>query len=335
MMQIVRNLDWNTWNEFVMRNPHGNIFHSPEMYQVFKRAKGITPALWAVTNETGAVQALLLIAKLTVIGGPFRFMTTRSVVYGGPLCQEGEQGKAALTFLLKEYNRRAGSEVLFTEFRNVHDITELLPALNQTGYVFEDHLNYLIDLTRTSEELWKNIRSNAQRNIRKAQKSGVTIEEAQTPADVNAAYAILQDVYHRIRVPLPDRSLFLESFNLLHPKNMMRILFASRNGVRIGVLTLLIYKGSMLYWYTGPLREYAEYRPGDLMVWSALELGRNMGAHTFDFGGGGKPGEEYGVRDFKLKFGGMQVNFGRNICVHAPARLRLSEFGYQLVRRFI
>jgi serine/alanine adding enzyme len=293
------------------------------------------PALWAVTNESGQVRALMLTAKITVIGGPFRFMTTRSVVYGGPLCLDGELGRAALAFLLHEYNRRAGSDVLFTEFRNVHDITDLLPALNESGYVFEDHLNFLIDLTRPSEELWKNIRSNAQRNIRKAQKSGVTIAEAQTLADVDAAYAILQDVYRRIQVPLPDRSLFLEAFQTLYPKNMMRILFARLNGINIGALMLLIYQGNVLYWYTGPLREYAEYRPGDLMVWSALEFGKKMGAHTFDFGGGGKPNEEYGVRDFKLKFGGKQVNFGRNVCVHAPARLKLSEFGYRIVRRFM
>ncbi len=334
-MKIVHHLDEMTWSEFVINNPRGNIFHSPEMYEVFKRAKGFSPALWAALDEDGAVQALMLTAKITVIGGPFKFMTTRAVVYGGPLCSDGARGRAALDFLLREYNRRAGRDALFTEFRNVHDVSDLMPTLEKNKYCFEDHLNFLIDLTLPSEELWKNIRSNAQRNIRKAQKSGVTIEEAQTPEEVDAAYTVLQDVYHRIQVPLPDRSLFTASFEVLHPKNMMHILFARLNGVNIGALTLLVYKGSILYWYTGPLREYAEYRPGDLLVWSALEFGKKLGCHTFDFGGGGKPDEEYGVRDFKLKFGGRQVNFGRSVCVHAPTRLRVSEIGYSLLRKYL
>jgi len=334
-MKIVHQLDETTWREFVLNNPRGNIFHSPEMYTVFQQAKGFSPVLWAALDESGAVQALMLTAEVTVIGGAFKFMTTRAVAFGGPLCSEGEQGRAALDFLLSEYNRQAAKGILFTEFRNVHDVSDLQPVLEKNRYCFEDHLNFLIDLTRPPEALWKNIRSNAQRNIRKAQKSGVTIAEAHTPEEVQAAYTVLQDVYRRIQVPLPDVSLFTAAFEILHPKNMMHILFARLNGVDIGALTLLVYKGSMLYWYTGPLREYAEYRPGDFIVWNALEFGQKLGCHTFDFGGGGKPDEEYGVRDFKLKFGGQQVNYGRNVCVHAPARLRVSEVGYSLVRKFL
>jgi hypothetical protein len=56
---------------------------------------------------------------------------------------------------------------------------------------------------------------------------------------------------------------------------------------------------------------------------------------VFDFGGGGRADEEYGVRDFKAKFGGELVNYGRNVCVHGPVRLALSRAGYRLTRRFL
>jgi lipid II:glycine glycyltransferase (peptidoglycan interpeptide bridge formation enzyme) len=89
------------------------------------------------------------------------------------------------------------------------------------------------------------------------------------------------------------------------------------------------------YWYTGTLREYATHRVGDLLVWHSLELSQQRGCRVFDFGGGGRPDEEYGVRDFKAKFGGTLVNFGRNTCVHGPLRLKVSQAGYQLMRRFL
>ena len=54
----------------------------------------------------------------------------------------------------------------------------------------------------------------------------------------------------------------------------------------------------------------------------------------YDFGGAGKPDEEYGVRDFKAKFGGELVCYGRNTCVHAPVLLQFSRFGYDILRRF-
>ena len=53
----------------------------------------------------------------------------------------------------------------------------------------------------------------------------------------------------------------------------------------------------------------------------------------FDFGGAGRPDERYGVREFKAKFGGQQVNYGRFVCVHHPFTLRLTRIGYEIVRR--
>jgi len=68
-------------------------------------------------------------------------------------------------------------------------------------------------------------------------------------------------------------------------------------------------------------------------MWHVLKWGAENGYKVYDFGGAGKPSEKYGVRDFKSKFGGDLVCFGRNTCVHAPALMRLSQVGYSIYRR--
>jgi lipid II:glycine glycyltransferase (peptidoglycan interpeptide bridge formation enzyme) len=78
---------------------------------------------------------------------------------------------------------------------------------------------------------------------------------------------------------------------------------------------------------------YADEVPGELLMWHILKWGAENGYRTYDFGGAGNPDEKYGVRDFKAKFGGRLVCFGRNTFVHDPALLRLSTFGYSLLRR--
>ena len=95
----------------------------------------------------------------------------------------------------------------------------------------------------------------------------------------------------------------------------------------------LVYKNTIYGWYQGSNREYASCKPNELLLWHVLQWGSDNGYRQFDFGGAGKPGVEYGVRDFKAKFGGTLVNYGRNTCVHAPFRLRFSRRGYELVRR--
>jgi serine/alanine adding enzyme len=333
ILEIVTSLGQEVWRAFTEEHPAGNIFHTPEMFQVFSRAEGYRPTLWAVVDRSHRPLALLLPVQITLIGGLMRRFTTRAVSYGSVLCAPGLEGKEALALLLRAYTREVKGSFLFTELRNLSNLSDLQPVLNESGFVHEEHLNFLIDLTQSREEIWRSIRSNARRNVKKARKSQVVVEEVEDLDQVSAAYALLSNTYKRLQVPLAGLSLFRSAFEILYPRGKMKILMSKVEGVDIGVSTLLLYKDIVYYWYAGIIREYASHRAGDLLVWHALEWGSQNGFRVFDFGGAGKPDEEYGVRDFKAKFSGTLVNYGRNTCVHTPALLQLSRWGYAAYRR--
>jgi CelD/BcsL family acetyltransferase involved in cellulose biosynthesis len=334
-VNIVRTLPEDAWRSFLAGNPAANVFHTPEMFRVFERTAGYRPGLWAAVDGEGRPLALLTPVAIAVLGGPLRRLTSRAVAYGSLLVAPGADGTAALAPLLAAYRRDARHRVLFTELRNLADTAPWRPALEAGGFAYEEHLNFLIDLARPPEAIWAGIRSNARRNIQKAQREGVVIEEATDPAQVPEAYAILRGVYRRLQVPLADQALFQAAFDILQPAGLFKIMLARVEGRAIGVMTLLLHAGTIIYWYTGVDKAYSACRANDLLVWHALEWGSRNGYHTFDFGGAGKPAEEYGVRDFKAKFGGELVSYGRYQCVHSPRLLRLSEAGYALFRRFL
>lgn len=334
-VSIVRSLPEDVWRGFVAGNRAANIFHTPEMFRVFARTAGYRPGLWAAVDGEGRPLALLAPVAIAVLGGPLRRLTSRAVAYGSVLAGQGPEGSEALGPLLAAYRQDMGGRVLFTELRNLSDTMAWRPALEAGGFAYEEHLNFLIDLARPPEAIWAGIRSNARRNIQKAQREGVIIEEATEPVQVDVAYVLLHDVYRRLQVPLADESLFRAVFDVLQPAGMFKIMLARVEGKDIGVMTLLLHKDTIIYWYTGVDKAYSAYRANDLLVWHALEWGSRNGYRTFDFGGAGKPDEEYGVRDFKAKFGGELVSYGRYKCVHSPRLLRLSETGYGVLRRFL
>jgi len=334
-IHVVRTLPEEAWRRFVDEHPQGNIFHTPEMFQVFARTTVCRPTLWATVDYHDRPLALFLPVQITLLGGPLRRLTTRAVAYGSVLCAPDIEGQEALKTLLVAYKQAAGRGILFTELRNLTDLQDEQAVLSESGFIYEEHLNFLVDLNRPLEAIWSSIRSNAQRNIRKARRLNVAIEEIRDSQRIPAVYAVLKGIYRRIQVPLPDISFFWSAFEILHPLGMMDILVARVQDVDIGVLTLLAHKDTVYYWYTGTLREYASYRAGDLLVWHALECGSRNGFRVLDFGGAGKPKEEYGVRDFKAKFGGRLVNYGRNVCVHAPLSFHLSRISYQLARTLL
>jgi serine/alanine adding enzyme len=332
-IRVVDRLDRETWTGFVDELDGSSVFHTPEMFDVFSRAEGYRPSIWAAVDDGGGPLALLLPVEISLMRGPLRYLTTRAVVFASVLAASGQRGRDAVSSVLRTYDRRVSRRVLLTELRNLVDIGELRPVLADCGYEFHDHLNFLIDLTRPLDHVWADIRPNARRNIRKAMKSGVEVRQAEDPADMRGAYHILREAYHRIRVPLPPSSLFHEAFGLLGPRGMMKVLVAEVKGELIGALMLLLHKDVVIYWYTGTSRDYSGYRPADLLVWRSLEMAHQIGARTFDFGGGGRPDEPYGVRDFKAKFGGERVNFGRHLRIHARARFTVAQAGYRMRRR--
>lgn len=333
---VVRTLPEEEWRCFVEEHPAGSIFHTPEMFQVFSRAKGYEPTLWAAVDSSNRPLALLLPVQITLMDGLLRRFTTRAVAYDSVLCAPGSEGKEALAMLLQTCKREARATALFTELRNLSNLSDLQPVLNDNGFVYEDHLNYLIDLDRPPEVILQSIGRRTRHRIRRALRQGkVVIEEVNQREQVALCYELLQRTYAAAQLPLADRSLFEAAFDVLYPQGMVKFLLARVGDDYAAGMIELIYKDGIYAWYGGMDRAYSNYIPNELLLWHIFQWGAENGYKVYDFGGAGKPDEEYGVRDFKAKFGGELVCFGRNTCIHAPFLLALSELGYRIYRRLL
>lgn len=334
-MRVVYSLDETNWRRFIDGHPVSTVFHTPEMFRVFARTKGHRPTLWAVTDDDGRVLALLLPVQITLLNR-LRCLTTRAVAYGSILCTSGSEGQEALCTLLRTYVQEVDRAPLFTELRNLSNLEAVQPILHEHGFIYEDHLNYLIDLTHPPEAVLQDIGPRTRKHIRRGIRRGaVAIEEVKGQEQVAVCYNLLRRTYQRARVPLADWSLFETAFDVLYPRGMVKFLLARVDDAYVGASVELLYKDVIYGWYGGTDRAYARYTPGELLIWHILKWGVENGYRVYDFGGAGKPDDEYGVRDFKAKFGGKLVCYGRNVCVHAPSLLHLSKLGYSIYRRLL
>ena len=331
-MDVVRQLDEHRWRTFVEGHPLGNVFHTPEMFQVFAGARGHKPLLWATVDRDAEPLALLLPVQITLFNGPMHSFTTRAIVYGSVLYAESPQGREALEPLLKSYVQRTRG-VLLTEMRNLSDLVEIQPMLQACGFKYEEQLNYLIRLDRPAEEVLQNISPRTRKRIRRGIREGdVLVREIQRREEVALCYSLLNRSYAHARVPLADRSLFEAAFDLLHPRGMIKFLLAWVGQDCVAASVELIFKDTIFGWYSGVDRAFSSYVPNELLMWKILEWGADNGYRVYDFGGAGRSYEEYKVRDFKAKFGGDLVCYGRNCCVHSPTRLAISKTGYEVYR---
>lgn len=238
--------------------------------------------------------------------------------------------------LLREYSGGAARETLFTEMRNLSDMTSLQPMLTECGFIYEDHLDYLIDLHGSPENVLQNIGSRTRKHIRQALRKGaIIVEEMHDLSLLPAWYELVRKSYAAARVPLADCSLFEAAFRFLQPRGMAQFWLARSGSAYVAASVELLYKDVIYGWYSGVDRAYASDTPGELLMWRVLERGCLSGFKVYDFGGAGRPNEAYGVREFKAKFGGQLVCYGRNTKVHSPGLLRWSERGYAAYRHLV
>lgn len=332
---IDHTLPQDVWRDFVRDQPAGNIFHTPEMYQVFQMTEKHQPQLWAATSPDGNPLALFIPVEISLSKSLFTSFVTRRVAYGSVLYVPGPEGTDALDYLLRAFRQVPSRRALFTELRNISDLEEVQPILQRQGFAFEPHLDYIVDLQKSEDEQKKSMYHDVLKNVKRARRMGVIIEEVDARDQIDSAYVVLKKVYKRVQVPLAPVSLFKAAFDVLYPRNMIKILTARVGGQIVGTAVRLLYKDTIFAWYAGALRDFSSFKAHDFLNWSVMDWGRENGFHYFDFGGAGKPDQSYGPRNYKAKFGGHLVNYGRNTIVHAPLRFRLSRLGYTLLRRFL
>jgi len=195
-------------------------------------------------------------------------------------------------------------------------------------------LNFLIDLEQPEEAIWRKISKSGRQCVRTSRNKGTVIEEVTVREKLAVAYRLLQGVYTRVQVPLASPTLFEAAFDVLGPRGMFKVFTARVDGQDVGALLVLLHQGRLITWYGGSDRAFARHYPMEALMWHTMKWGKDHGFRVYDFGGAGKPDEDYGPRKFKAKFHGELVGYGRNVCVHAPMRLELSRRSYAVLRPF-
>ena len=331
-LKITSDLEHDKWAAFVEMHKDGNIFQTPEMFEVLRRTKNYTPILLAAIDRNQEVQGLMVAVIQSESSNFLGRFSARAIIWGGPLIKDANN--EVLKLVLEAYDKAIKRRVIYSQFRNfwIHD-DEQKKIFNSLGFVYEDHLNILVDLTKTQEQLWKEVKSTRRKTINKSKRSGVVFKELTDPQDIRESYNIVETVYKNARLPYPDGSLFEVSRELLSSKDMVKFFGAFHEEKMIGTRAVLCYKDYVFDWYAGSYKEFYNLRPNDFLPWEVFLWGKQNHYSLFDFGGAGHPDVPYGVRDYKLKFCSDLVNPGRFQKVHKPILMGLGKFALKLYQK--
>lgn len=167
---------------------------------------------------------------------------------------------------------------------------------SDSGFTCEFYPSYRSDLTQTEEKLFNNMDSACRRCVRKAEKSGVTIEEAHDPEFADEYYAQLKDVFAKQGL-VPTYSVERVRALVKNLEPAGRILLVRARDSEGKCIATGIFPGFNKiaeFWGNASFRSSQNLRPNEAIHWYAMKYWKSRGAEIYDWGGGGAYKEKYG-----------------------------------------
>ena len=352
-------IDPQQWQALVDRSPYATWFQTKEAYEFYaslpeemtpfavgvvedveckaesvkckgeENGKADAPASSPYTLHPTPTLKGVIVGYITRERNPIKqYFTCRSIIIGGPLLDEHISNDALSALLLAAKSVTTGA--IYVETRNFNDYSKWKEIFAECGFDYIPHLNFHVDCMQ--DNILSIMSESRRRQIKKAIRNGVEIVEAANEHDVIAFYNILEDLYkNKIKTPLFGLEFFLNFYKSCSGK----FLLVKYQTTIIGGIICPILKEKAIYeWFVCGLDEmYKNQYPSVVATYAAIEYAKTNNLPLFDFMGAGKPDESYGVRDFKARFGGKQVEHGRFLHVRKPVLYKIGKLGVKILKK--
>ena len=362
-------IDQQQWQQLIECSPYATWFQTDEAYRFYQSVGDVQAFAFGVVEcaernqsanpskdlkvlndlndcNNGATDRLMgvIVGYTTLERNPLKqFFTCRAIIIGGPVIDEDATAEevAALLNAVKKLQRSdlqpkgrttatrsTGLSPIYIETRNFHDYSKWKHIFEKCGFCYQPHYDIHVQCNAQHQMSEQRIRQ-----VKKAFKNGATICEAQSEQEIRDWYRILSQLYReKVRTPLFSEEFFMQFYR----EGVGKYLLVKHQGKVIGGMMCPILDGKAIYeWFVCGLdEEYRELYPSVMATYAAIEYAKAKGLPLFDFMGAGKPTVPYGVRDFKMEFGGELVEHGRFLYIRRPLLYWIGKLGVKWIKRF-
>lgn len=194
-------------------------------------------------------------------------------------------------------------------------LTDLIPAAHPlfTQYTF------ILDLTKTEEELLKDMHQKSRYNIKVAKKHEVTVQEDNSDSAFSEYWRLTEETTKRQKFYAHTKhyhELQWQTFG--HDTDMSKLtshLFTATYDKKVLTsLLFFVFHDTLYYPYGASSSEYRNVMHSNLAMWEGIRLGQTLGLKKFDMWGAMGPEPDtkdpwFGFHNFKEKFGPDHVEF--------------------------
>ena len=281
-------VDWSRLDSYADRT----VFQTREWLQFIRESQRARMVICELTDggQTVGYFSGLVVSRVGVriLGSSFPGWTTP---YIGFNLLPGVSRKEALAAI-----ERTAWDTLKCLHMEISDPFFAVEDGQSNGFTCEAYASYRSDLTPPEDEIFAKMESACRRCVRKAEKSGVTIEEAHDLAFADEYYEQLQDVFAKQGlVPTYPVERVRALIRNLEPTG--RVLLVRARDPQGKCIATGIFPGFNKiseFWGNASFRSSQNLRPNEAIHWYAMRYWKGRGVEVHDWGGEGPYKEKYG-----------------------------------------
>lgn len=259
-----------------------------------------------------------------------QFFSRRAIVNGGPMLADDITEDEQIELLTK-CKQQLKSKAIYIETRNFDDYSRYKDCFARCGFHYVPHYNFHVD-TSSIDVVDTNMGKSRKRDVKTSLRDGAIVVDDPSLEEVKELYKVLEQLYRtKVKTPLFP-FLFFEQ---LYCSSFGRFLLVKYDDRIIGGTVCVCGENVVYEWFAcGEDGVYKNIYPSTLATYAGIRYAAEHGYARFDMMGAGAPNDGgYGVRDFKMKFGGQMVEHGRYVCVLNSFLYNLGKIMIKLIKK--
>jgi hypothetical protein len=163
----------------------------------------------------------------------------------------------------------------------------------------------ILDLRQGTDAIWKAMKTETRKQIKKAMHSNVEIRQCSGSEWVDTAYEIFIKTYTRQHLSPPAPKRFYSQIAAVLPPESLKVFMAYYEGKPVAYSIIGLHDRT-IYGVDGGLdRDYQHVRPKNLLHWHIIQWAIGQGYASYDMVGGNIES----IAAFKLGFGGLLTEY--------------------------
>ncbi|GAB4367464.1 MAG: hypothetical protein Kow00128_11950 [Deltaproteobacteria bacterium] len=289
-MEIINPLNDSSWDDLLESHPAGSFFHTSHWARVLQGSYRYTPKYFTILAN-GNLQALVPVMDIDSVLTGRRGVSLPFSDYSDPFAADEAQYRGLVEQVL-----RYGKGVKWRSLEIRGGVCPW-PENKTSSRFFIHHLN----LDRTEDELFSRMRTNMQRNVKKASKMGVKVTFLNSMEAVDAFYRLNCITRKEHGIPPQPREFFRKIHEHVLSRGLGTVALASYRDRFVAGCVYFHFGKKAIYKYGASDEEGKMCRANNLVMWEAIRTYRQKGYSELCFGR--TESVNSGLRDYKLGYG--------------------------------